>query len=124
MEPLTMMKTASALLGIAAVGGLAMAGIRMKNPPANPPSWLAMLHGLLAAAAVTLLAYAWCTVGLPSLANIALLLFVLAALGGLVLNLGYHDKDRLLPKGLMFGHAGLAVIGFVLLLVATFGGGK
>ncbi len=35
-----------------------------------------------------------------------------------------HDKDRLLPKGLMFGHAGLAVIGFVLLLIATFGGGK
>ena len=48
------------------------------------------------------------------------LLFVLAALGGVVMNLNYHWKALPLPMDLMLGHAGLAVIGFGLLLVATF----
>ena len=50
MEPLLMMKTACVLLAIAALGGLAMAGIRLAGTP-RPPAWLAMLHGFLAGAA-------------------------------------------------------------------------
>jgi hypothetical protein len=42
MEPVLIMKTASCLLAIAALGGLTMAGIRLFGKP-QPPTWLAML---------------------------------------------------------------------------------
>lgn len=118
MEPVLIMKTACVLLAIAAAGGLTLAGISFGGK-AQPPAWLAMLHGLLAAAAVTLLLYAYFTVGLPALASWALLLFLVAAAGGAFLNLNYHWKKLPLPKGLIVGHAGAAVAGFVLLLAAT-----
>ncbi len=117
-EPVLIMKTASIVLAIAALGGLTMAGVRFGGKP-QPPTWLAMLHGMLAAAAVTLLLYAYFTVGLPSLACWALLLFLIAAAGGAFLNLNYHWKMVPLPMGLMVVHAGVAVVGFVLLLAAT-----
>jgi hypothetical protein len=71
---------------------------------------------------VTLLAYAYFTIGLPALAAWALLLFVIAAAGGAFLNLNFHWKMLPLPKGLVVGHAGIAVTGFVLLAVAAFAG--
>jgi hypothetical protein len=112
------MKTASVLLALAALGGLSMAGIRFAGKP-QPPAWLAMAHGFLSAAALTLLLYAWFTVGLPALASWALVLFLLAAAGGAFLNLNYHWKMLPLPKGMIVGHAGVAVVGFGLLLAAT-----
>ena len=118
MEPVLFMKTASVLLALTAVGGLIMAGMRFVGTP-QPPTWLAMAHGLLAGSAVTLLLYAYFTVGLPALACWALLLFLLAAAGGAYLNLNYHWKMLPLPMGLIVGHAGAAVTGFALLLAAT-----
>lgn len=118
MESILFLKTVCVLVAITAVGGLAMAGMRFAGKP-QPPTWLAMLHGLLAGAALTLLLYAYFTVGLPALAAWALLLFVLAAAGGVYLNLNFHWKMLPLPMGIIIGHAGVAVIGFVLLLVAT-----
>ena len=76
MESIVFLKTACVLLAITAVGGLAMAGMRFAGKP-QPPAWLAMLHGLLAGAALTLLLYAYFTVGLPTLGVWALLLFCL-----------------------------------------------
>jgi hypothetical protein len=119
MEPALMMKTALALLTITALGGVVMAVVRLGRD-ANPPSWLAMLHGLLAGSAATLLLYAYFTVGLPALAGWALLLFLVAALGGVYLNLGYHAKAVLLPKTIVVVHAVIAVAGYVLLLMAVF----
>ena len=118
MEPLLVMKTASVLLAIAALGGLTLAVISFKK---QPPAALAMLHGFLAGAAVTLLLYAYFTVGLPMLASWALLLFLLAALGGAYLNLGFHMKNLALPKGIIAAHAVLAVAGFCMLLIAAWG---
>lgn len=118
MESVLFLQTACVLLAVTAVGGLAMAGMRFAGKP-HPPAWLAMLHGLLAGAALTLLLYAYFTVGLPSLATWALLLFVLATAGGAYLNLNFHWKRAPLPKGIVVGHAGAAVVGFVLLLAAT-----
>ena len=118
MEPVLIMKTASGLLALAALGGLTMAGIRFAGKP-QPPTWLAMLHGLLAAAAITLLLYAYFTIGLPALASWALLLFLIAAAGGAFLNLNYHWKMLPLPMGLIAGHASVAVVGYALLLAAT-----
>jgi len=116
MEPRLVMMTAASLFAISALGGLVMAGIRFSGP--NPPTWLAMLHGFLSAAALALLIYAACTVGLPSLANLAVVLFVIAAIGGVVMNLNYQWKLLPLPKWLVVVHALLAVTGFVLLLAA------
>ena len=118
MESVLMMKTALVLLTIAALGGVTMAVIRLGRN-SNPPSWLAMVHGLLAGSALTLLLYAYFTAGLPALAGWALLLFLGAASGGVFLNLGYHAKAILLPKSIVVVHAAIAVAGYVMLLVAV-----
>ena len=118
MEPATILRTARILLAIAAVGGLIMAGIRFAGDR-QPPVAVAMLHGFLAAAAVTLLLYGAVTIGLPSMALGALVLILLAAAGGAILNLNYHWKQRPLPKWLVLVHGLVAVAGFLLLLSAT-----
>ena len=117
MEPSLVLLTSSVLLAVAAAGGLVMAGIRFVGERSPPPA-LAMVHGFLAAA-VTLLLYAGATVGLPRMALVALLLFLAAAAGGAILNLNYHWKQLPLPKWLVVTHAGAAVLGFVLLVAAT-----
>ena len=68
---------------------------------------------------MTLLLYAAATVGLPTTALLALALFLAAAGGGAILNLNYHWKQLPLPKGLVVVHAAAAVLGFVLLVMAT-----
>ena len=90
MEAAQILLSASVLLAVAAAGGLLMAGIRFVGDR-SPPAALAMLHGFLAAAAVTLLLYAAATVGLPRMALMALALFVVAAGGGNKYNDGYSD---------------------------------
>ena len=110
MEPALTLLTSTILLAAAAVGGLVLAGIRFVADR-SPPAALAMLHGFLAAAAITLLLYAAATVGLPRMALIAVALFLAAAVG--------HWKQLPLPKWLVLVHAGAAVAGFVLLLAAT-----
>jgi hypothetical protein len=111
------MLPATVLFAIAALGGVTMAVIRFRGAP-RPPTWLAMLHGLLAASGLVLLLYAAFTTGVPQLAQIAAGLFVLAALGGAYLNLGFHAKGLPLPVPVMILHAGVAVTAFVLLLLA------
>ncbi|MCL1635883.1 hypothetical protein M2650_14735 [Luteimonas sp. SX5] len=114
------MQAAAILFGLAAVGGVIMALIRWSGAP-RPPDWLAMGHGLLAAAGLTLLIHAAVTIGLPVLAQASLGLFVLAALGGAFVNLRYHARQLPLPKAWIVIHASLAVIAFALLLAALFG---
>ena len=116
-----MLRTASALFALAALGGLIMAGMRFNGSP-RPPSWLAMGHGLLAAAGLTLLIYAALTVGIPVMAQIGLGLFCLAAIGGAALNLLFHTKQLPLPIPLIIVHALLAVMAFVALLFSAFSG--
>lgn len=118
MEPALILRTSTVLLAITAAGGINMAGIRFSSDQ-QPPTALAMLHGLLAGAAITLLLYAAATVGLPKIAFWALVLFVIAASGGVILNLNYHSKQQPLPKWLIIVHASAAVAGFLLLLGAT-----
>lgn len=119
MNSMMMLQTATALFLLTALGGLAMAAIRFTSKR-NPPAWLAMAHGLLAGAGLTLLLYAALVAGVPVLAQVAAGLFVLAALGGVFLNLAYHQLDRPLPKGIVIVHAVLAGLAFVLLLLAVF----
>jgi hypothetical protein len=121
MEPPHAVQTAAILLGIGALAGLVMAGIRLKGAP-RPPSSIAMLHGVLAAAGLTLLVYSWCTVGIAPMAKAATGILIIAALGGTYLNLRYHSQMQPLPVPLMIGHAAIAVVGFVILLFAIFPG--
>jgi hypothetical protein len=53
------------------------------------------------------------------MAQLALVLFLVAAAGGAFINLNFHWKMLPLPKGLVLVHAGIAVCGFLLLVVAT-----
>lgn len=119
METFTILQTAAAMFGAAALGGLIMAGMRFSGTP-RPPTWLAMGHGLLAAAGLTLLIYAAVTAGAPPTAQIATVLFVIAAAGGAAMNLLYHSKLLPLPKPLLVAHALLAAAGVILLLVSLY----
>ena len=119
MDPVMLVRTATVILGIAALGGLLMAIMRFAGAD-RPPSWLAMLHGLLAGAGLTLLIYAGFASGISSSAWIGILLLVLAALGGVFVNLAYHDKHLPLPKGIVVVHALLAVAGFGLIFLSAF----
>jgi glucose uptake protein GlcU len=121
MNAITMIRTAVVLLAIGALGGVVMTVVRLSKN-LNPPSWLAMLHGFLAGAGATLFLYAALTAGIPSLAKVGLAFLLIAALGGVVLNLKYHWERVLLPRGLMIGHALLAVIGFILVLLVAWNG--
>jgi hypothetical protein len=118
MDAQTMLKTAVVLFALTGAGGLLIAGIRFTGRP-HPPSWLAMLHGLLAGGGLTLLLYAGFAAGMPSGAWWGLALLAAAALGGLVLNLGYHWKNLALPIWLVLVHAAVAVLGLVVLAIAV-----
>ena len=113
-----MLQVSVLLFLVAALGGATMAVIRFGGKH-NPPAWLAMLHGLLAAAGLTLLAYATVVTGVPGMAQLALLVFLIAALGGAVLSLRYKWNRVLLPAWLVVVHATAAVLGFLLLVAAV-----
>jgi hypothetical protein len=114
------MQTAAIVLTLAAIGGLTLAVIRLRGAP-WPPLWMALGHGAVAALGVGLLAYAALSTGIPILGKVALGIFVLAALGGAVLLLGFHLRSKALPIPFVLGHGLIAAIGLVLLLLSTFG---
>ena len=119
MNAVAMLQVAVLLFALTAAGGLVMAGIRLLRKH-NPPAWLSMVHGLLAAAALTLVAYAVLAGGAPSPAGWALVLFVLVAGGGAAMNLLWQWRQRPLPVPLMLGHGAAAVVALVLLVAAAF----
>ncbi len=120
MNQAAMLQTASILLLLTAAGGILMAARRLAQR-ANPPNWLAMAHGLLAGAGLTLLIYAAVAEGIPGGALVGLVLLIVAAGGGVVMNLAYHLKGQLLPKWLLHLHIALAVVGTGLVSLAAWG---
>jgi len=118
MNAQTMLEVAAALLVIGALGGILMAAIRF-SANRNPPAWLAMVHGLVAAAGLTLLAYATFTTEVATLAKASLGLLLVAALGGAIINLRDHWNRNLISKTWVIGHFVLAAAGLGLLLKVT-----
>ena len=114
------MNIAAVLFGLAAVGGLTMATIVLRGAP-RPPTWMALGHGAIGAAGLVTLILAAIDPGIPRLAQVALGMFVLAALGGLTLFGLFHLKGRPLPIPFVLGHGLLAASAFGLLLFAVFG---
>ena len=119
MDVLVLLQTSSILFGIGAAGGLVMAAVRFGGKR-NPPAWLSMLHGFLAAAGLTLLAVTALFGPMSSWSMIALVLLGIAAIGGVVLNLCYRTQQRLIPSWLVTMHALLAVTGLLFLFGAAF----
>ena len=119
MEPQLLVQTSTGLFCLAATGGLLIAGMRLRGIP-RPPAWLAMAHGLMAGAGLTLLLYAAIVVGVPDIVRLALALLLAAAAGGVAINLMYHVKAQPLPLPMVAGHGLLAATALVLLLVHQF----
>jgi hypothetical protein len=115
------MGTAAILFVLAALGGLTLAATRLQGAP-RPPTWLAVGHGIIGVAGIAMLVIAGSQVALPSLAQISLWVFVLAALGGATMFVAFHLRNRALPIPLVIGHGLIAVAGLVLLLVDLYRG--
>jgi hypothetical protein len=113
MDSITMLQTASILLLLTAAGGVLMAIQRLARK-VNPPSWLAMAHGFLAASGLTLLVYAGLTDRVHGGALLGLGLLLAASVGGIVMNLHYHLADKLIPAWLLHLHIALAALGTLL----------
>ncbi|HEU4389158.1 MAG TPA: hypothetical protein VFV34_15255 [Blastocatellia bacterium] len=115
------MTAAVILFAIAAVGGVVMAIIRFSGK-SLPPIGLALLHGVVAAAGLVALIITVVSRTASTTASYALGGFVVAALGGFFL-FSFHLRKQALPITIMIIHALVAVVSFVILLLATFAAG-
>lgn len=106
------MMLAAVLLGLAALGGMGLAMLRMRG--GNPPIALAMLHGAVAAAGLVALGVS-VAAGARGAPVVALVLFGVAALLGLAL-FGHHVTSRLIPVPLVWLHGLTAASGYATLL--------
>ena len=105
------------MLCAAAVVGLAMACARVAGK-VNPPRWWAAAHWALGMSALVVLAYASLAMGVPRLANWALVVLFASGAGGVVIHLCYDAKDA--PVVLCTVHTFLGLTGFCMLSVAVF----
>ena len=114
-----MLKLAVLIFAIGAVGGLVMATRVLRNQLA--PWALSLLHAALGATGLVLTAIVVLgkSQAVSSVVPIALLLLVVAALGGFFLA-SFHARRQLPTRGVVFTHAGVAVIGFLLLAGGVF----
>lgn len=106
------------LIALAAVVGLYMAigHFRGRTPP---PVGAAILHGLLAVSGVVLLLLGVMQTGFGTVHSWALLLFAVAALGGLYL-VSFHMRGRPLPSAVVVIHGMVAAIAFLILVTAVY----
>ena len=111
------MTVAIVLFAVAALGGLYMALVRFRGAE-RPPTGIALLHGALAAAGLIVLIVAVADGSAPAAARTALVIFIVAALGGFYL-FAQHLSKKALPIPVVVIHALVAVVGFVILLVAV-----
>jgi hypothetical protein len=110
-----MLVVAAVLFALAALGGIILAALHLTTKTAPVP--LALLHGLLAAAGLVLLIIGVTQMASGALPVVALVIFIIAALGGFVL-FAMHLKKRPLPGGLIVVHGLVAVAAFIVLLVS------
>lgn len=114
------MNIAAILFALAALGGITMLVLRLRGMD-RPPTLLAIEHGIIALSGVVTLGYAFAQETLPTAANVALGLFILAALGGATLFFGFHLRGRPLPVPFIIGHGLIAATALSLLLYAIYG---
>jgi len=105
------------LFAIGALIGLTMALAAFKGQ--FPKVSSAVLHFVFAGTALVLLLVSVVIYKAAGPSLWALCLFVLAALGGLMLAFGFHAKKKALPPAFVAVHALVAVIGFLILLAGA-----
>lgn len=112
-----MLITAIILFALAAFLGLYLLSFVLQNK--NTPKGVAFTHGPLAATGlIILILYALLYSPSPI---ISIILFVLAAMGGIMLI--YRDlMGKSLPKWMAIGHGLVAITGFVFLIIFYFSG--
>jgi hypothetical protein len=108
------------VLGLAALGGATMAIMRLRGM-LQPPTWLAIVHGVVAATGVVLLIYNVAATEVAEQVKLALGILLLAALGGAGLFIGFHMRGRRLPIPFVLAHGLVATAGYVLLLMSVWG---
>jgi hypothetical protein len=111
-----MLTYAVIVFAIGALGGLALASFVLRGRLA--PWALSLLHAALGAVGLLLVIYAALTTGILHAALIALIVLIVAALGGFYLA-SIHLRGLVAPKPVVLIHAGAAVIGFLTLLGAV-----
>jgi hypothetical protein len=107
------MMLAAILFSLTALGGAVLASFPLRGL-GRPPTWLALGHGLVAVCSFVALFYTAAS-GLAGLAQAALAVLLLAAIGGATLFLGFHLRAKPLPLVLVVGHGLLALTGVALL---------
>ncbi len=113
-----MLTYAVIVFAIGALGGLGLASYVLRGQLA--PWGLSLLHAALGAIGLILVIYAAVSGGVGQAALIALVILIIAALGGFYLA-SIHLRGTVAPKPVVFIHAGVAVIGFLTLLGAVIG---
>lgn len=106
------------IFAIAALGGLVLAASVLRGRLA--PWAISVLHALLGASGLVLLVVVVLQGSAAGRVTAALGLLVLAALGGFYLA-SIHLRKKVAPKGVVFLHAGVAMVGFLTLLSAVLG---
>jgi hypothetical protein len=112
------LKAATWLLSLAFVSGLVLAGRHFLTASRSLP-WLGKLHGFSVMGAVSLLVFAWATVGLGVAGSYGLLALLVAASAGLLLTLGFRFRQKALPDGLVFTHMCIAFVGFLIIFLVS-----
>lgn len=114
-----MLTVAVLVFAIGAVGGLVMANSVLRGRLA--PWALSLLHAALGATGLVLTALVVLgkSTDVASIVPIALVILVIAALGGFFLA-SFHARKASPPKAAVVAHAGLAVVGFLLLAGGVF----
>ncbi len=114
-----MLNIAVLVFAIGAVGGLVLASSVLRGRLA--PWALSLLHAALGATGLVLTAIVVLKASgeTSGIVPIALLILVIAALGGFFLA-SYHARKLPAPRPVVFVHAGAAVTGFLLLVGGAF----
>ena len=103
--------------GLAALGGIAMAAMRLSGST-RPPLLLALGHGVLVIAGFVFLLQSRAATPFPRLAEYSLYALIAAALGGLAMFTLFHLRQKALPPSLVLGHGAIALTGLGMLITA------
>lgn len=113
-----MLQLAVGIFAIGALGGLVLASYVLRGRLA--PWALSLLHAALGATGLVLTLLVVMGPGpVPARAPLALILLLVAAVGGFFLA-SYHVRKVPGPRAVVLVHAGVAVIGFALLAGGAF----
>ncbi len=104
------------LFAIAAIGGVTLVWLKFSGK--DLPWFVIIGHGLFAAAGlVALIANVVQNSGI-ALMNVCLILFLIVAVGGFTL-FSFQLRKKALPNAIILVHGGVAVISFLLLIIAV-----